>query len=709
MISEEKSIPDSGGTVRPGASIVVVTYNSQKTIVPCFESLMRCTDSEDEVIVVDNASQDATVELSEKFTDQYPGRIILIKSEKNLGFSQGTNLGLDLASKEFVVLVNPDVEVTTGWLDRMLAYLVSDPRVGAVGPTSDFVAGLQKVGLYLSATQFSSWDSVSDTLAQLNYGKGQETRLLIGFCLAARRSVLRELGNLDSNLFLGNDDLDLSLRLRQKGLKLLVATDVFVHHFGQVSFSTEPGKKTKYLVQQSTNALYEKIFQKYKGKIPPPEDLWGISWFTPQKGLASIVITIQNNLDLARECIASVYNHTARQFQLILVDDGSTGDVFHYAEQLNKSFGNVLYIRNDKNQGYAYAINQGIAVSSGDYVVLLEASAIVSSGWLGRLLALFAVDPAIGLVGPATEYRTNMAHFQIDYTQGGAGFDELAAQHYLNQAGKFENKSLIKEACLVLTREAVKKIGGLDTGYRKSSLAKDDFCLRLLRGGFEIASAQDVLMLQQLESNQTRTSEDLWELEKDQQIFCHKWNYNGKLTHDYPAIELARARAFNPELDYVPPQATDIFRRSAKPLELETTKPARFLLIPELDNPGWLEVVELYITTFKPVDPVSLIVRLEPPSTENLEGALKEINVLLLKLGLTETDIPDIILEASNISPRYRGGLYTAAIALLAFPDGSERYIREAQGCGLPVVEKVTGDLLRRLASSSSGQKDNVS
>ncbi|MGE5544092.1 MAG: glycosyltransferase, partial [Bacillota bacterium] len=701
-------LPPAVDPSRPGVSIIVVTYNSRRTIALCLESLISHTGPQDEIILVDNASQDATMQFVGAFVEKHPGRIKVIHSEKNLGFSQGTNLGLDAATKEYVALLNPDVEVTSGWLDRMIGYLIADPHVGAVGPTTDYVAGLQKVGLYIEGVQLTNWDAISDILAARNRGQGKETLLLIGFCLLTRRSLLKDLGNLDPNLFLGNDDLDLSLRLRQKGYKLLVATDVFVHHFGQVSFSTEPGHRTKYLVQQSTNALYEKLYRHYHGKVPPAEELWGMSWFTPQTGLASIVILIHNNLELAQQCITAVYRHTPRDFELILVDNGSTEDVASYAAELQQTCGNVTYIRNELDQGYAYGGNQGFAAARGEYVALLNNGVVVSDGWLGKLLALLAIDPAIGMVG----IQANNAGVQqpkgISYKdEDMADFDELAARHFLERAGSFTMALRVTGGCMVMRREVIDKVGGFDTCYREANLADDDLCLRVKRAGYQIALAQDVFVYYHEAATLGAVPSDTERLlEEDWRFFCHKWNHQGKRVEEYPATELAQARPFDFAWDHIPPRYADIFHPDAEPLDLAISQPVRFLCIPDWENPAWRQAVATYATTFKPSDPVSLIIRVEPLLLENVESALRQIASLLQELGLSESNVADIFLETSKIPPRRRGGLYTAATAFI--PCAGSRaalYAREAGACGVPMVDELSGDTLRRLAHTSRPQR----
>ncbi|MBI6546603.1 MAG: glycosyltransferase [Cyanobacteria bacterium NC_groundwater_1444_Ag_S-0.65um_54_12] len=273
------------GPVAGSSSVVMVTYNSLHTIAEGVRSVLQNLGAADELIVVDNASSDGTVEFLQSLSGQDP-RVRIVFSEQNLGFSAGSNVGLRVAKGEYLVLLNPDTVVTPGWLDRMKQPF-ADPNVGAVGPTSDYVAGLQKYQRYLP-DEGKVPDLIADLLAERNAGKVVETKLLIGFCLMVPRRVIAEVGLLDEALFLGNDDLDLSWRLREQGYRLVIATDAFVHHVGQVSFGSEPADRTRQLVQESTDALARKLVQYYgPGMVPAATELWGINWFTPTPGITA--------------------------------------------------------------------------------------------------------------------------------------------------------------------------------------------------------------------------------------------------------------------------------------------------------------------------------------------------------------------------------------------------------------------------------------
>ncbi len=274
----------------PGESIsvVIVTYNSMSTIADCLESVRGTLGVFDEVIVVDNRSQDGTAEFL-KSTEGIDPRVRVILSETNLGFSEGCNVGIRAAIADYVTLLNPDTVVFEGWLARMREHF-TDSSIAAVGPTSDCVAGMQEMqrhfGLGFEATL--TGPEIAQELSRLNSRRPVEVKLLIGFCMMLRRSALDQVGLLDPELFLGSDDLDISWRLRLAGYRLLVATDVFVHHVGHVSFQSEAASKTITLSQNSADHLAGKLLAHY-GELPNPLELWGVTWFEPSDGfLASV-------------------------------------------------------------------------------------------------------------------------------------------------------------------------------------------------------------------------------------------------------------------------------------------------------------------------------------------------------------------------------------------------------------------------------------
>ena len=488
---------------RPVASIIIVTYNSASTIYDCLESVFSCASARIEVIVVDNASTDDT----RAILAEHKERITILEHSDNLGFSLACNQGIRVSSGEYVVLLNPDTVVTHGWLERMKAHFGQD--VGAVGPVSDFTAGLQNIDRHLpdSAPKRIGLLEVTDLLARVNHGKALQTRLLTGFCMMIPRKVLNEIGFLDETLFLGNDDLDLSWRLRERGYRLVVATDTFVHHKGQVSFKSEAETKTSRLVQESTDRLYAKLVAHYgNGNVPPPMELWGIDWFKPTKSphppftkggtapCTSIIILTHNGLEHTRKCLASIEAHTPELHELVIVDNGSSDGTLDFLRNYMAKHDNVRVVANRGNLGFAAGNNQGLALARGDYVLLLNNDTIVTQGWLRRMVAVLERHPEVGIIGPMSNYVSGPQLVRNASYKGPEGLEAFATEWAQGHDGQSAEAARVVGFCLLTRKEVIARIGGLDEQFGSGNFEDDDFCIRAFQVGFRARIALDVFI-----------------------------------------------------------------------------------------------------------------------------------------------------------------------------------------------------------------------
>jgi GT2 family glycosyltransferase len=104
----------------PLLSIVIVTWNSEKFIKSCLESIFNSKISTDfEVVVIDNASQDET----DKIIQEYFHQVKLISNQKNLGYAKGNNQGIEIARGGYILLLNPDVDLKENCLQLMLDFM----------------------------------------------------------------------------------------------------------------------------------------------------------------------------------------------------------------------------------------------------------------------------------------------------------------------------------------------------------------------------------------------------------------------------------------------------------------------------------------------------------------------------------------------------------------------------------------------------------
>lgn len=285
-------------------SIIVVAYGAWDFLSRTLDSIRSSYIEDYEIIIVDNLPGERTVdELAILDNANF-----IVHPEYNLGFAKGCNVGARVAHGECLIFLNPDTEVYGNWAERLAEHLDSDPEIGAVGPISNFVAGGQNEVFHRG---------------NMKPEEPVETKLLIGFCLMMRKAVFDELGGMDPALFLGNDDLDLSWRLRLAGYRLLIAPDVFVFHAGHKTMEGQPKPEITKLLAESEAHLKAKI-QAHYGEAPPAAvELWGVDFFqTRDKGplKLSVVMIVKNEVD---KVLLPVNDMGPYADEIIVVDTGS--------------------------------------------------------------------------------------------------------------------------------------------------------------------------------------------------------------------------------------------------------------------------------------------------------------------------------------------------------------------------------------------------
>jgi GT2 family glycosyltransferase len=234
-------------------SIVIVSWNAKKYVQECLDSLKAYAGNpETEIIVVDNASSDGTPEM---VLESYPA-VVLIRNQKNFGFAKGNNIGIRHSTGEYVYLINSDVNVFEGCIEKMLAYMEANPRIGLLGPRMLGADG-KSYRSYMGAPTL--WRmlcralSLDDLFPRSKFFAGYmmqyfnadriaEVDILNGWFWVTRREALNEVGLLDETLFMYGDDLDWSKRFRDAGWKVVYFPDAESLHYGGASSARAPIK-----------------------------------------------------------------------------------------------------------------------------------------------------------------------------------------------------------------------------------------------------------------------------------------------------------------------------------------------------------------------------------------------------------------------------------------------------------------------------------
>ncbi|MGC8667236.1 MAG: glycosyltransferase family 2 protein [Chthonomonadales bacterium] len=250
-------------------SVIIVNWNVKDFLDRCLASLYQnVCGLAFEIIVVDNASRDGSVEL---VRSKYP-QVRLIANEGNEGFCRANNQGLAVASGEFVVLLNPDTEVYPGAMEALVAFLRDHPDVGVVGPML-----LSPGGLHMpNGTRFPTLrreligvlglQKVNQRAYDLEgYGREDfttvaEVDVVCGACLMTRRSVFEQIGGLDESLFMYFEEVDFCRRAKMAGWKVYYVPDARVYHHWMQSVKQDNIAATRRLFR--SQFLY---FRKHHG------------------------------------------------------------------------------------------------------------------------------------------------------------------------------------------------------------------------------------------------------------------------------------------------------------------------------------------------------------------------------------------------------------------------------------------------------------
>jgi GT2 family glycosyltransferase len=231
-------------------SVVIVSYNSADVIVPCINSVLRQKDVTFEILVVDNASTDNSLEVLKKTA--FPGK--LVPSDENLGYGRGCNLGFRSATGRYILISNPDIELhSDDALRRMVNFMESHPECGLMGPSV-----VRKIKPDRPSFEYLGEDYPGHLIKALP----GEIAWVTGACMMIPYDVYKKVGGFDEDYFLYAEETDLALRIRKKGLKILYYSDVFVDHIGGASERNTPAREHWLKMQNGTHTFYRKHYTK---------------------------------------------------------------------------------------------------------------------------------------------------------------------------------------------------------------------------------------------------------------------------------------------------------------------------------------------------------------------------------------------------------------------------------------------------------------
>ncbi len=280
-------------------SVVIISFNGLDFIEDCVSSVIDSLKGITyEVIVIDNASSDGTVQILQS---QFPG-VRLIQNEINYGFARAVNQGLAIAGGEYILILNQDTRIVDQAIVKLAERMRQDDTIGTIGPKFiGFDGKLQKCGrafpeyrdllweftglsrLFPKSRVFSRWK-----MGWFDHLTEMEIDQPMGAALMVSRQAVKKVGDFDEGFGMFFNDVDFCRRIMENGYRKLYYPDAVIMHY--VGGSTEKMKPK--MVLESHRAMY-RYFKKYSRGIRslPGLYFWGLMLFIAayiRAGLATI-------------------------------------------------------------------------------------------------------------------------------------------------------------------------------------------------------------------------------------------------------------------------------------------------------------------------------------------------------------------------------------------------------------------------------------
>lgn len=230
-------------------SIISINYNQAEVTFEMLESFRKVDYPDVEIIVVDNASKNRDIE---EISTKYP-ETVFVKSDENLGFAGGNNLGLKYATGEYIMFLNNDTEVLPDFLPPLIAKLSESEKIGMVCPKIRFHYQPDTI-------QFAGYTPINPVTIRNKligyrekdrgqYNEARQSPLGHGAAMMVKKEVIDKVGPMEDSFFLYYEELDWCTRITRAGYQIWYVPESIVYHKESISTGRESPLKTYYITR----------------------------------------------------------------------------------------------------------------------------------------------------------------------------------------------------------------------------------------------------------------------------------------------------------------------------------------------------------------------------------------------------------------------------------------------------------------------------
>lgn len=297
---------------RKKVAVVILSWNGIHYFSQFMPSVIAHTPSNlCDIIVADNMSSDGSVSY---LKDHFPS-VKVIENKRNGGYAGGYNDALKFVDAEYYVLLNQDIEVTPGWIERTIHAMEADKNIAAAQPklraydNKEYFEYAGASGGYLDTFGYPYCRGrVFDTIERDNgqYDDTVDVFWATGACLFIRSEVWHEVGGLDEDFFAHQEEIDLCWRLNSIGKRVVVVPEALVYHVGGGSLPQGNPRKTYLNFRNNLSMIFKNL---------PVAELW---WKLPIRFAldnVAAIWSVKNNRNF-KDCFAILKAHLSFVFSL---------------------------------------------------------------------------------------------------------------------------------------------------------------------------------------------------------------------------------------------------------------------------------------------------------------------------------------------------------------------------------------------------------
>ena len=467
---------------RPLISIAMPVYNVEiKWLEKCIDSVINQTYDNWELCISDDASTDSKIKKCLEAYEQKEPRIKVVFRKENGHISLATNSALEIATGEFVALLDNDDELSPHALFEVVKVLNERSELDMIYSDEDKI---DAEGNRFDPHFKADWSP--DTLMGNNY---------ISHLGVYRSSIVKSLGGFRKG-YEGSQDYDLVLRVTEQIPEdHIYHIDKVLYHWRTIPGSTaSSGEAKSYIYDSGVKALTDALNRRgIKGTVHPGliSGFYEVTYEVLQEELVSVIIPTKNGYDDLKLCVDSIIEKTSYpNYEIIIADNGSTDpkmqELFaEYKKQLDERFIVELI---DIPFNYSRINNLAAKKASGKYLLFLNNDTeVIEPNWMTTMVSYAQFD-RIGCVGAKLYYPDDTTqHAGVLVGIGGV------AGHALNNydrthCGYFGrlvidvNYLAVTAACMMVKAADFKAVNGFDETL-EVAFNDVDLCLKIYELG----------------------------------------------------------------------------------------------------------------------------------------------------------------------------------------------------------------------------------